>query len=163
MNRVQNAASADTANRKDRKSGGKTDGGGSPATGRIRAFRFVYGALALIYFACIVLQVFFAGMGVFVNADDLQLHRAFANDFEYLSLLMFVISFFGGIRGGLRWYTLGLLALTMLQHMTVRVLPGALAALHTVDALALFWISLHLMRRSWPWLLMRPDKAATNA
>jgi hypothetical protein len=53
----------------------------------IRTVRFVYGLLAAAYFACVVLQVFFAGMGIFVQSG-------------------------GRIRGGLRWLPLALFALT---------------------------------------------------
>jgi hypothetical protein len=99
--------------------------------------------------------VFFAGMGVFVNAEDLQLHRVFANYFEFVSVIMFLLSFIGRIRGGLRWWTLALFALTALQHMTIQTFTGVLPALHTVDALLLFGISMHLTKRSWAWLTLR--------
>ncbi|KIL39077.1 hypothetical protein SD70_22385 [Gordoniibacillus kamchatkensis] len=122
---------------------------------RIRSVRFVYGLLAAGYFACVILQVFFAGLAVFVKSDYLQLHRTFANDFEFGSIIMFLLSFFGRIRGGLRWWTLALFALTSLQHMTVRTFSGFLPAFHTVDALLLFWISLHVSKRSLPWLMLR--------
>jgi hypothetical protein len=125
------------------------------ASALIRSVRFVYGLLAVVYFVCVILQVFFAGLGVFVNADDLQLHRVFANYFEFGSILMFLLSFLGRIRGGLRWLTLGLFALTSLQHLTIQVFSGFLPAFHTVDALLLFGISMHLMKRSWSWLLLR--------
>jgi hypothetical protein len=128
------------------------------ASARIRSVRFIYGLLALGYFVCVILQVFFAGLGVFVNADDLQLHRIFANYFEFGSIIMFLLSFFGRIRGGLRWYTLGLFVLTTLQHLTVRDFSGSFRALHTIDALLLFGISILLMKRSWSWLLLRQER-----
>jgi hypothetical protein len=125
------------------------------ASALIRSVRFVYGLLAVVYFVCVILQVFFSGLCVFLNADDLQLHRVFANYFEFGSILMFLLSFLGRIRGGLRWLTLGLFALTSLQHLTIQVFSGFLPAFHTVDALLLFGISMHLMKRSWSWLLLR--------
>jgi hypothetical protein len=125
---------------------------------RLRVVRFIYGVLAFVYFVCVILQVFFAGLAVFVNHDYLQLHRVFANYFEMLSLLMFLLSFIGRIRGGLRWWPLSLLALTSLQHMTIQAFTGILPALHTVDALLLFAISMHLMKRSWSWVLLRSQK-----
>jgi hypothetical protein len=125
---------------------------------RIRTVRFVYGVLAAGYLICVILQVFFAGLGVFVDNGDLDLHRQFANYFELGSIVMFLLSFFGRIHGTLRWLTLGLFALTSLQHMTVTTFTGFLPAFHTIDALLLFWISLHLTKRSWPWLLLRKDK-----
>jgi hypothetical protein len=125
---------------------------------RIRIVRFIYGVLAAGYFVCVILQVFFAGLGVFVNSDNLQLHRTFANYFEMVSIIMFLISFAGGIKGSLRWLTLGLFALTSLQHMTIQVFSGFLPAFHTIDALLLFWISLHLTKRSLSWLLLQKNE-----
>jgi hypothetical protein len=133
---------------------GEEDNGSS----RIRLVRFVYGLLAAGYLICVILQVFFAGLGVFVDNKDLELHRVFANYFEFVSIVMFLLSFFGRIRGGLRWLTLGLFALTSLQHMTIQTFTGFLPAFHTIDALLLFWISIHLTKRSWLWLLLRRDK-----
>ncbi|TDF92762.1 DUF6220 domain-containing protein [Paenibacillus piri] len=124
---------------------------------RIQFVRFVYGLLAASYLACVILQVFFAGLGVLVDAGDLQLHRVFANYFEFGSIFMFLLSFFGRIRGGLRWWTLGLFVLTSLQHVTIQNFSGSLRALHAIDALLLFGISIHLTKRSWRWLLLRSE------
>jgi hypothetical protein len=122
---------------------------------RIRIVRFAFGLLAGVYILCIVLQVFFAGLGVLVDSKDLQLHRTFANTFEFLPILMFLLSFAGRIRGSLRWFNLVLFALTSLQHVTILNFTGSLRAIHTVDAILLFWISLHMVKRSWPWLRSR--------
>jgi uncharacterized integral membrane protein len=129
---------------------------------RIRSVRFVYGLLAAGYLMCVILQVFFAGLGVFVDNKDLELHRVFANYFEFGSIVMFLLSFVGRIRGGLRWLTLGLFALTALQHMTIRNFTGFLPAFHTVDALLLFGISMHLTKRSWSWLLLQRNNPVSH-
>ncbi|WP_274650885.1 DUF6220 domain-containing protein [Paenibacillus humicola] len=126
---------------------------------RIRIFRQIYAFAAAAYLVCIILQVFFAGLGIFVDSGELQLHRAFANDFEFGSALMFLLSFPGQIRGGLRWWPLALLALTSLQHITIQLAAGILPAFHTVDALLLFAIAMHTAKRSWRWLLPRRSMA----
>ena len=125
-------------------------------TARGRTIRFVYGLLAAGLLVCIVLQVFLAGMVIFVDADNLEMHRAFANYFEFVPILMFILSFFGQIRGSLRWLTLVMFAVSILQHMTIQVFTGSLQALHAVDALILFGISWLLARRSWAWLAFKP-------
>src|SRR6266446_60934 len=43
----------------------------------VRAVRYVYLGLAWAFVAGVVLQVFFVGLGLFVSADDLALHREF--------------------------------------------------------------------------------------
>jgi hypothetical protein len=121
---------------------------------QIRTVRFIYGVLAAGYLICVILQVFFAGMGVFVDSSNLELHRTFANYFEFASVIIFLLSFAGRIKGSLRWLPLALFALTSLQHMSIKF-SGILPAIHTVDALLLFWIALHLTKRSLSWLLLR--------
>ncbi|MDF2652974.1 MAG: hypothetical protein K0Q73_8779, partial [Paenibacillus sp.] len=50
------------------------------ASVRIRSVRFAYGLLTAGYLVCMILQVFFAGLGLFVNTDDLQLHRMYIRE-----------------------------------------------------------------------------------
>ncbi|CAG7607312.1 hypothetical protein PAESOLCIP111_00945 [Paenibacillus solanacearum] len=118
---------------------------------RIRSVRIVYAWLAAIYCLCVIVQVFLAGMGLFVSSNSWQWHRTFANSFELVSVVMFALSFAGRIRGVLRWFPLGLFALTVLQHMTLQLFSGVLPALHTVNALLLFWMSLVLMKNTLKW------------
>ncbi|MET3545844.1 hypothetical protein ABID47_002455 [Paenibacillus favisporus] len=140
------------------------DAGAATKPVRIRTVRWIYGLLAAGYLACVVVQVFFAGLGILVDPGDLQLHRVFANVFEFVPIVMFVLSFLGDIRGGPRWWPLALFALTALQHITIQNVTGSLRALHAVDALLLFGLSVHLARRSWPWLLgtNRAGKASAS-
>lgn len=133
------------SNEKNAGKAGLAAGNEGKGSTRIRSVRFIYGVLAAGYLICVVLQVFFAGMGVFVDSSDLELHRTFANYFEMVSVIMFLLSFAGRIKGSLRWLPLGLFALTSLQHMSIKF-SGILPAIHTVDALLLFWISLHLTK-----------------
>ncbi|WP_143813045.1 DUF6220 domain-containing protein [Paenibacillus sp. XY044] len=130
---------------------------------RTRTVRWIYGLLAAGYLVCIVLQVFFAGLGILVDPDDLRLHRVFANVFEFVPVVMFLLSFAGPIRGSLRWWPLALFALTAMQHITIQNVTGSLRALHAVDALLLFGLSVHLTRRSWPWLLGTNRAGKTSA
>lgn len=119
-----------------------------------RAVRAVYAALAWLTCACIVVQVFLAGLGTFADSADWKLHTTFVTYFEYLPIVMFILSFFGRIRGGLRWIGLVLYALIVFQHMSVQVFSdiGTLAAMHTVVALALFLGSWYAAKKSRRWL-----------
>jgi hypothetical protein len=143
-------------NEKNTEKDGLAAGNEEKGSARIRIVRFVYGVLAAGYLVCVILQVFFAGLGIFVDSNNLELHRTFANYFEFASIIMFLLSFAGRIKGSLRWLPLGLFVLTSLQHMSIQF-SGMLPAIHTVDALLLFWISLHLTKRSLSWLLLRSE------
>jgi hypothetical protein len=149
-------------NEKNTEKDGLAAGNEEKGSARIKIVRFVYGVLAAGYLICVVLQVFFAGLGIFVDSNNLELHRTFAIYFENVSIVMFLLSFAGRIKGTLRWFPLGLFALTSLQHMTVQVFTGFLPAFHTIDALLLFWISLHLTKRSLSWLLLRSENDITK-
>jgi hypothetical protein len=143
-------------NEKNTEKDGLAAGNEEKGSARIRIVRFVYGVLAAGYLVWVILQVFFAGLGIFVDSNNLELHRTFANYFEFASIIMFLLSFAGRIKGSLRWLPLGLFVLTSLQHMSIQF-SGMLPAIHTVDALLLFWISLHLTKRSLSWLLLRSE------
>jgi hypothetical protein len=143
-------------NEKNTEKDGLAAGNEEKGSARIRIVRFVYGFLAAGYLVCVILQVFFAGLGIFVDSNNLELHRTFANYFEFASIIMFLLSFAGRIKGSLRWLPLGLFVLTSLQHMSIQF-SGMLPAIHTVDALLLFWISLHLTKRSLSWLFLRSE------
>lgn len=129
---------------------------------RVRVIRFSYGLLAAGLLACIVLQVFLAGMGIFVDAGNLDRHRTFANYFEFAPLVMFILSFFGQIRGGLRWAALATFAFSILQHVTIQAFTGSLQALHAVDALVLFGLSWYMTRGSWAWLALKTSTRTTG-
>lgn len=126
-----------------------------PAAEGNRTVRRIYAALAWITWLCIIVQFFLAGLGTFAGSDNWKLHTTFVNYFEFLPIVMFLLSFFGRIRGGLRWIGLGLYALITFQHLSVQVFSGigAIAALHTVVALALFAGSGYAARRSRRWLI----------
>lgn len=129
---------------------------------RVRIVRFIFALFASILFACIVIQVFLAGMAIFANPGNWAMHKAFVNYFAMMPAAMFLLSFFGRIGGGLRWISLALLAANVFQYMSIHLFSdiGLLAAFHTVNALLLFWGSMYLMKRSWPWLLLRSEASA---
>ena len=102
----------------------------------------------------IIVQVFFAGLSVFVDWQNLDLHRQLARYIDPLLITMFLLTFFGQIKGRLRWLCLGLSALNSYQYIvTVGPLTGVwvFGALHTVNALLFFWGAMFLMKRSGSW------------
>lgn len=128
----------------------------SKGTNRIRISRFIYGLLAVLFFICIIVQVFLAGVGVFVSWEVFEFHRQLPRYIDPLLLTMFIITFIGQIKGKLRWFCLGFIALNSFQYLaTVDALRGIwlFGALHPVSALIFFWGALFLMKKSWPWIV----------
>jgi len=132
---------------------------------RVPVVRFVFALLAAVFAAAIVVQVFLAGIALFVHVGDWSLHRSFINYFEYVPILMFILAFPGRIRGLMRWLGLVLFLLCSLQHITVQVLADVwvLGALHPIIAMLLFMFSAYGVRQSWRWLALRQDSGTIAA
>ncbi|HET7578752.1 MAG TPA: DUF6220 domain-containing protein [Bacillales bacterium] len=108
--------------------------------------RFIYAFFAWLFFACVVVQVFLAGMATFGDASYWGKHMTFVHFFELVPIVLFILSFIGRLRGGLRWWPLILLALIYVQYITANigkvVSTDFVAALHPVNALVIFWIAM---------------------
>ena len=113
--------------------------------------RLAFAITASAFLACVVLQVFLAGLGVFAGHSNFTLHRDFGYAFGWLTLILLVLAIVGRLD---RWFigaSAVLLVLFALQSIFVALrtdLPGA-AALHAVNALAIFWVAARLAIRSW--------------
>jgi hypothetical protein len=112
--------------------------------------RIAYIGIAWLFLACVVVQVFLAGLGVFAGGQNFSLHREFGYVFGWLTLVLLLLGVGG--RLGRRWIGLSALLLVLFAFQSVfvalrEVLP-AVAALHPVNALAIFGVALHVARRS---------------
>ncbi|TCZ80790.1 hypothetical protein E0485_00400 [Paenibacillus albiflavus] len=101
----------------------------------------IFKIVAWAFLACIVMQVFIAGLATFLDASNWEVHKSFVQIFALAPLLMFLLTFVSGIKGFKRWVSLGLFALVVFQFLTMQVFSstGVIAALHPVVALLLFW------------------------
>jgi hypothetical protein len=113
---------------------------------RARAFPVI----AWAYVAALAVQVFFAGMYVFVGASNIELHRNMAHVIGLLTLLLTVAVFVGRVPQ--KRLLFGVIGLLVLQGMLVHVGQWfglwTIAALHPVNALVLTYASLTLAKRS---------------
>ena len=111
-----------------------------------RLARIGYTALSLVFVACVLVQVFFAGMGAF--GADWSLHLTFAHYLGLPPLLMAPTAFAGRMSWGLRLLPLGLLVLIGVQYAFANA-AVPVAALHPVNALLILCLSLLTARRAW--------------
>jgi mercuric ion transport protein len=112
--------------------------------------RLAFIGVAWLFLACVVVQVFLAGLGVFAGAQNFTLHREFGYLFGWLTLVLLLLALVG--RLGRRWVGLSALMLVLFAFQSVfvalrEVMPEG-AALHPVNALAIFAVALHVARRS---------------
>ena len=126
----------------------------------MRAIRYAFVGVAWLFLACVVVQVFLAGLGVFAGAQNFALHRDFGYLFGLLTLVLLFLALGG--RLGRRWVGLSALLLVLFALQSVFVaLRGAapvLAALHPVNALVIFYVA-QLVARESPVLLASPRGA----
>ncbi len=131
--------------------GVRVSGQGLPA--RVRWARTGYALLASAFLACVVVQVFFAGLGVFVAPENWAWHANFVHLFEWLLPFMILAAFLGRLPRALKWQPVGMLALIALQYTTANLGRGFVAALHPVVALLIFWTAIVAAREAWRFLL----------
>ncbi|WP_077324372.1 DUF6220 domain-containing protein [Virgibacillus siamensis] len=117
---------------------------------RNRLIQKVFGLLALLFFLGIIIQVFLAGIALFMDIGKWHYHTTFIHYVEFIPLVMLVISFFGGIPTKFRWQCAGLYLLIVIQYITANLAGSVpyLAAFHPIVALLLFLGSLVITRKS---------------
>ncbi|SFI72724.1 hypothetical protein SAMN02799624_01904 [Paenibacillus sp. UNC496MF] len=107
--------------------------------------------LAALFALCVVVQTYLAGMAVLVDAEHWKAHTSFVHVFEFVPAAAFVLTFFGRVGGAVRWCSLVLFALVMLQYMTAHIGADApyVSALHPVIAVAMFWLAAATAMRAY--------------
>ena len=111
--------------------------------------RTTFAVIAWLYVGVITLQVFFAGLGLF-GTGGMELHMGFGYLIPLVVLAVPIAAL--AARPGARttWLSGGLLVLTWVQVTLPYArddLP-AVAALHPVNALLIFWLALTIARRA---------------
>jgi hypothetical protein len=112
----------------------------------VRLARVFYALLSSVFVACVLVQVFFAGVGAF--GADWDRHLTFVHLFGALPLLMIPVAFAGRLSWGSRLLPIGLVVLIGVQYATANSAVPA-AALHPVNALLILWVGLLGARQAW--------------
>jgi len=114
---------------------------------RVQYSRLVFLILAWIFTVSIVVQTFIAGLAIFTNYSYWTYHTTFVVWFQFIPILMFLLSFTGQFPKLIRWQVAGLFLLIVpFQYVSINI-PG-LGALHPVIALVLFWLILNVIKKA---------------
>lgn len=121
------------------------------------AARLSFLAGAWLFVACVVVQVFLVGLDIFASLDG-EVHRDFAYVYGWLVPILVLLAGAARVPSGTRTLTLVLLVLFAAQTVlpSLRDQVPMLAALHTVNALAIFAIGIVIARRATDWI--RPGR-----
>jgi len=138
----------------------------------VRSFaRAAFPWLAWLFVACLVVQVFLAGLGAFGSSDGFAPHRAWAYTFGYIVLVNLVLAIGAGLPRRIVGLTALALVLFALQSVLValRSTSVAIAALHPVNGFLILLVALVVARDAWalrrvPVAAAQPvDTAASEA
>lgn len=116
----------------------------------VRAARLVFAGAGWILFAALILQVFLAGVGLFVSGDSFAAHRDLGWILHLSPILVLLLAWAARAPRGTILMAVGLLVVMLFQPF----LPGLrdslplVAALHPVNALAIVAFSWEVARRA---------------
>lgn len=111
---------------------------------------YVFLGLSVAFALCVTVQVFIAGLAVFVTPVHWAQHTSFVHIFEFVPLIMLVVGVAGRLPVRLRWLSAALFVLVYAQYFTANIggLAPLVAALHPVVALVIFGLSLHVVKET---------------
>ena len=117
------------------------------APARVRYALRAYQVVAWFTAACVVVQIFVAGMAIFVDPGRWAWHRSIAHGFEIPPLLLIVLAFVARLPARMRWLSVLPFVQLWLQYATSGI-GGMAGAFHPVNALLLFWVLVTLAQRA---------------
>lgn len=125
---------------------------------RMRFGRFSYLILAIIFLACVLMQIFTAGLAIFVNPENWVKHFSLVHLFGFnIPVLMLVMAILGKMPKWAFWQLFGLLAAIFAMYFTANItsaLPLA-GAVHPVIAVILFMLSYSNVFKTWKLISRR--------
>lgn len=129
-----------------------------------RAARMAYLVVAWVFVACLLVQVFLAGMGVFVGTEKFSAHTEFGRAFGWLTLILIALAIIGRLGWRRIWLSVLVFALFVLQSVFValRDTVPVVSALHPVNGFLILWISIWLAQRATRELRNRADDDAAQ-
>ncbi len=119
-----------------------------PMGGFTRVSRVLFVIVSYLLALCILIQVFLAGLSVFSSASYWAFHKTFVVYFEFLPLLLMLLAAFGRIRRSFIWFSLLIQAQIVLQYVFVYLPVSVVAALHPVNAVIMFWLTMYMARNA---------------
>ena len=102
-----------------------------------------------LFAVCVLVQVYVAGMAVFVDSAHWSLHATFVHVFEPLLVVALLLGLLGRLPRPLKAAPVGLFVLVSVQYATASVFGSLVAAIHPVNAVIIFLVAVGATRRAW--------------
>lgn len=116
---------------------------------RVSWSRYGYVVSSGLFAVGVIVQMYIAGMAVFVDPANWSLHRGFVHFIELFLLPMLVFAFLGTLPRTLKLIPVGLFLLIALQYATASMFGSAVAAIHPVNAVLIFLMAIVASQRAW--------------
>ena len=120
--------------------------------------RYVFLVLVWLYVVGILAQVFLAGMGMFGVQRDFAPHVGLGWLLHLVPVLLLIVAAVARVGRQLMWWTTALLVVQFIQPIfaLARKDSPAVAALHPVLALIVFWLALTIGLKAWQLVKTSP-------
>lgn len=125
------------------------DGGSAATSSDASPARYAYALLAGVFAVCVLVQMYVAGMAVFVDPANWRLHTTFVHVFEPMLLLLLAVALLGRLPRVLQLAPVGLFVLVSLQYATAHLFGSLVAAVHPVNGVAIFLVAAAATMRAW--------------
>jgi hypothetical protein len=114
-------------------------------------WRTIYAALAWLFVAGLVVQVFLAGRGVFESPVEFETHRTWGFLLELFPIVLLIVGLVAGVGRRLAVFAIGAFVLFILQSVFVALRESSpiLAALHPVNGFLILLIAIEIAREAW--------------
>jgi mercuric ion transport protein len=132
----------------------------------MRAFaRQAHPIVGAAFAACVVIQIFLAGLGVFADPRSFVTHRDFGYLFGMLTLALLVLALVGRESRRVTGLSALLLLLFALQSVFIALRTSApeVAALHPVNGFLILLVAITVTRASWAVRNEAPQVSAATA
>lgn len=127
----------------------------SPKAIIVQWSRILFIVVAWLYIACIIAQVFLAGLSIFVSASWWQWHEAAGHWFNPLPIVLLILAFSGRFSRTIILLSALVFVQYELQVIFIEVSRGLqvplVAVFHPVNALIMFWVTLVVARQAQNW------------
>lgn len=120
----------------------------------VRPARIAFVAVAWLFVACVVIQIYLAGLGVFDRPAQFLTHRDFGYLFGVLTLVMLGLSAVGRMPRTLIGGSALLLLLFALQSVFIvfRASAPGVAALHPLNGFVIMLVALAVAWSAWGYV-----------
>ncbi|MCR2822294.1 DUF6220 domain-containing protein [Lederbergia panacisoli] len=127
---------------------------------RVRAGRIIYFILAIIFALCIMVQIYFAGVAIFLDGSAWSKHMMFVHLFGFnIPVLMLIFTFVGALPRWAYFQLSGAFISIFLMYFTANIkaiLPWV-GPLHVILAFLLFALSWSIVLKTWKLLFKRSE------